>query len=141
MTPRSRAASHISSVLIAAGSPIGSSSTSTMRGSRSTMSGEISISCSVDAVLRRDLARVDGVVRHGLQPLVLGPEGDRVGVDLLGGAVGQHGDDAGIQAAGQEAGHRHVGYQVGGDRLLDHRGRGRRGGPPQLPGATSATRQ
>ena len=47
LTPRSRAASHMSSVLIAAGSPIGSSSTSTMRGSRSTMSGEISISCSL----------------------------------------------------------------------------------------------
>ena len=46
LTPRARAASHISSVLMAAGSPIGSSSASTMRGSRSTMSGEISISCS-----------------------------------------------------------------------------------------------
>ena len=71
------------------------------------------------AELRRDLAGVDRVVGHGLQPLVLGPEGDRVGVDLLGGAVRQHGDDARVQAAGQEAGHRHVGDQVGGDRLLD----------------------
>ena len=45
LTPRSRAASHISSVLMAAGSPMGSSSTSTIRGSMLTMSGEISISC------------------------------------------------------------------------------------------------
>ena len=46
LTPRSRAASHMSSVLMAAGSPIGSSRVSTMRGSRLTMSGAISISCS-----------------------------------------------------------------------------------------------
>jgi hypothetical protein len=71
------------------------------------------------AELRRDLAGVDRVVGHGLQPLVLGPEGDRVGVDLLSGPVRQHGDDARVQAAGQEAGHRHVGDQVGSDRLLD----------------------
>ena len=83
---------------------------------------------------RRDLAGVDRVVRHGLQPLVLGPEGDRVGVDLLGGAVREHGDDAGIQAAGQEAGHGHVGHQVGGDRLLDHPAQVRRRAPLGLPG-------
>ena len=35
----------------------------------------------VDAEARRDLPCVDGVVGHGLQPLVLGAEGDRVGVD------------------------------------------------------------
>ena len=44
-TPASRAASQMSSVLIAAGSPIGSSSMSTMRGSMSVTSGAISISC------------------------------------------------------------------------------------------------
>ena len=70
LTPRSRAAWHISNVLIAAGSPIGSSSVSTIRGSRSTMSGDDLGAASPE--LRRDLAGVDGVVRHGLQPLVLG---------------------------------------------------------------------
>ena len=93
----------------------------------------------LDAVPRRDLTGVDGIVGHGLQPLVLGPERDRVGVDLLGGPVGQHGDDAGVQAAGQEAGHRHVGDQVGGDRLLDDRGPGRAPGPAAASRATSAT--
>ena len=34
----------------------------------------------VDAELPGDLAGVDGIVRHRLQLLVLGPEGDRVGV-------------------------------------------------------------
>ena len=45
----------------------------------------------VDAELRRDLPRVDGIVGHGLQPLVLGPEGDGVGVDRPGrpGAPGR----------------------------------------------------
>ena len=73
------------------------------------------------AVPGRDLPRVDGVVRHGLQPLVLGAERDRVRVDAGIGPVRQDGDDAGVEAAGQEARHRHVGYQVRGDRLLDHR--------------------
>ena len=94
----------------------------------------------LDAELRRDLAGVDRVVRHGLQPLVLGPEGDRVGVDLLGGAVREHGDDAGVQAAGQEAGHGHVGDQVGGDRLLDDPAQVGRG-PASAARATSATCQ
>ena len=93
--------------------------------------------------LRRDLAGVDRVVRHGLQPLVLGPEGDRVGVDLLGGPVREHGDNAGVQAAGQEAGHRHVGHQMGGDGLLDDPAQVRRGPGPILASAraTSATCQ
>ena len=84
--------------------------------------------------LRRDLAGVKRVVRHGLQPLILWPEGDRVGVDLLDGAVREHCDDAGIQAAGQEAGHRHVGHQVGGDRLLDHLAQVRPCAPLGFPG-------
>ena len=75
----------------------------------------------VDAEPRRDLPRVDGVVGHGLQPLVFGPEGDGVGVDPLACLVRQHGDDARVQAAGQEARHRHVRDEVRRDRLLDHR--------------------
>ena len=75
----------------------------------------------VDAVPRRDLAGVDRVVRHCLQPLVLGPEGDGVRVDVRVRPVRQDRHDAGIQAAGQEAGDRHVGDQVRRDRLLDHR--------------------
>ena len=143
LTPRARAASHISTVLIAAGSPIGSSRMSTMRGSRSTMSGEISISCRSMPNCAGDLARVDGVVRHRLELLVLRPEGDRVGVDRARVLVGEDGDDAGVEAAGQEARHRDVGDQVRPDRFLDHRlqvrGRlaSRRGGhvlnPPVLP--------
>ena len=105
------------------------------------MSGEISISCRLMPNLRGDLARVDGVVRHRLELLVLGPEGDRVGVDRWRPLVRQHGDDAGVQAAGQEARHRHVGDQVRGDGLLDDRpevgGRARR----RLRRATSCTRQ
>ena len=83
-----------------------------------------------DTELLRDLPGVDRVVRHRLEALVLGPEGDRVGVYLLCGLVGQDGDDARIQAAGQEARHRHVGHQVRGDGFLDHRAkvRGRSGG-------------
>ena len=48
----------------------------------------------VDAEARRDLACVDGIIRHRLEPLVFGPEGDGVGINLLGGPVGQDGDDA-----------------------------------------------
>ena len=57
----------------------------------------------LDAELRRDLPRIDGVVGHGLQPLVFRPEGDGVGVDSLARLVRQHGDDARVQAAGQES--------------------------------------
>ena len=53
------------------------------------MSGEISISCSAIPKLRRHLAGVDGVVGHRLEPLVLGTEGDRVGVDARVGPLGQ----------------------------------------------------
>ena len=37
---------------------------------------------------------VDGVVWHGLNPLILWPEGNRVGIDLSISLVGKHGDDA-----------------------------------------------
>ena len=73
----------------------------------------------VNAVLPGDLARVDRVVRHRLQLLVLRPEGDRVRVDAGRLLVGEHRDDAGVQPAGQEARHRDVGDQVRGDALLD----------------------
>ena len=84
----------------------------------------------LDAIVRRDLPGVGGVVGHGLQPLVLAAESDGVGVDPRVIPVGQHGDDAGVQAAAQEARHRHVGHQMGGDRFLDDRAQvgGRPGG-------------
>ena len=46
------------------------------------------------AVPGRDLPRVDGVVGHGLQPLVLGAERDRIRLNAGIGPVGQDGDDA-----------------------------------------------
>ena len=92
-----------------------------MRGSRPDDVGRDLDLVQFYAVPGRDLPRVDGVVRHGFQPLVLGAERDRVGVDAGVGPVSQDGDDARVEAAGQEARHRHVGYQVRGDRLLDHR--------------------
>ena len=97
----------------------------------------------VDAEPLGDLARVDRVVRHRLELLVLRPEGDRVRVDRAGVLVGEDRDDAGVEAAGQEARHRDIGHQVRPDRFLDHgpqvRGGlacGRRGSvlnPPVLP--------
>ena len=79
-----------------------------------------------NAVPGGDLPRINGVVRHGFQPLVLGAERDRVRIDPWIGPVRQDGNDAGVEAAGQEARDRHVGYQVSGDRLLDHRPQVRR---------------
>ena len=130
MTPASRAASHISSVLIAAGSPIGSSRMSTIRGSSSTTSGAISISCRSMPNCCGHLAGVDRVVGHRLELLVLRPEGDRVRVDARIEPLRQHGDQAGVETAAEERGHRDVGDQVRGDRLLDHRAAGRRAARP-----------
>jgi len=73
----------------------------------------------LDAVAGCHLAGVVGVVGHGLETLVLGAEGDRVGVDGGVGPLGQNGDDAGVESAGEEGRHGHVGDQVGSHRLLD----------------------
>ena len=77
----------MSNVLIAAGSPIGSSRMSTMRGSRlDDVRRDLDL-VQVDAELAGDLPGVDGVVGHRLEPLVLGAEGDGVGVDARVGLV------------------------------------------------------
>ena len=93
-----------------------------------------------DAELRRDLPRVDGIVGHGLQPLVLGPEGDRVGVDpwpawcastvtMLESRPPDRKLDTGTSDT-----------RCAVDRLLDHRPRSA-AGPAAASSATSAMRQ
>ena len=82
-----------------------------------------------DPVAGRDLPGVHGVVWHGFQPLILRAERDGVRVDPGVVPMGQHGDDARVQAAAEKTGHRHVGDQMGGDGFLDHRAQvGRRPG-------------
>ena len=81
MTPASRAASHMSRVLMAAGSPTGSSRMSTIRGSRSTISGMDLDLVQPDSEVVGQAPGIAGVVRHGFDSLVLGPEGDGVGLD------------------------------------------------------------
>ena len=98
---------------MAAGSPVGSSRMSTILGSSSTTSGCDLDLVQVDAVTLRDLAGVDGVVRHGFEPMVLRPERDGVGVDLGIGLLRQHGDDARVETAGEEARDRDVRDQMG----------------------------
>ena len=77
------------------------------------------------------LAGVDRVVGHRLEPLVLGAEGDRVRVDARVVPLRERGDDAGVEAAAEEGGDRHVGDEVRGDRVLDDRARGRRAARPR----------
>ena len=84
-----------------------------------------------DAVPSGQLAGVGQVVRHCLQAPVLGPERDRVAVDVAVVAGGQDGEQAGVQPAGQEGGDGHVGHQMRGDRVLEHA----RAAPPRRPSA------
>ena len=97
---------------MAAGSPMGSSRMSTILGSRPDHIGLNLNLVQVDAVALRDLSGVDGVIRHGFEPIVLRPECDGVGVDLRVGLLRQHGHDARVEATGEEARHRDVSDQV-----------------------------
>ena len=105
---------------MAAASPIGSSSASNhAREQVGHVGGDLDL-VQPDAVLAGQLAGVGQVVGHGLQAPVLGPERDRVAVDVAVMAGGQDGEQAGVQPAGQEGGDGHVGHQVRGDRVLQH---------------------
>src|SRR5258706_73502 len=53
--------------------------------------------------LRSDLSRVHRVVRHRLEPLILLPKGDRVRIDRRVRLVREHGNDARVEPARQEA--------------------------------------
>ena len=72
-----------------------------------------------DPVALRDLPGVDGVIRHGFEPMVLVPERNGVGVDLGIGLLRQHGHDARVEPAGEEARHRDVCDEVGVHRVFD----------------------
>ena len=60
----------------------------------------------LDPVALCDLPGVDRIIRHGLKSLVLGPEGDGVGVDLRIGLLCQHGDDARVETHPRESSRR-----------------------------------
>ena len=72
-----------------------------------------------DAEVRGHLPRVVRVVGHRLEPLVLAPEGDRVGLEGRVLVRRQRGDDARVQPATEEGGHGHVGDEVLGHRTGD----------------------
>ena len=101
-----------------------------------------------DAQVRGHLAGIDRVVGHRLETLILRTERDGVGLDGGVAARGHRRDEARVQPAAQEGGHRHVGHHVRRDRLLEHRleircwtgcgGQRFRGGVPVASGAAGA---
>jgi hypothetical protein len=81
--------------------------------------------------MRGHLARIDGIVRHCLETLVLGTEGDGVGLDRGIPGRRHRRDEARVQASAEKRGDRNICHEVGRYRLFEYgrevRGRTRGG--------------
>ena len=74
--------------------------------------GDSSISWSGTPNCDATIRGVDRVVGHRLAALILGPEGDRVRVDGRIGSLGEHRDDARVEATAEECRDRRVAHHV-----------------------------
>ena len=72
-----------------------------------------------DPQVRCHLAGIDGVVRHRLETLILGPESDGVGLDRGVAARGHRRDETGVQTSAEKGGDWDVGHNVRRHRLLE----------------------